>query len=459
MRATKNGIPFRLLKSQKEHAVSEPYHALTPIAPVEKPVERSIAPAPVPEPDQAEEAPEAVNRTLEELAKEGARRMLERALAVEVDEFLGRHRYERRLLAEQGYRNGYGRPRPVAVGTWPIEVKAPRIRDLPPDTPPFYSAILPRRRMLSPETQRLFARLYLEGLSSGDFEPAFRELLGERAPLSSSTILRLKEEWGSEYAAWRVRPLTRRYAFLWADGIYLGVGSEPEHSCLLVIVGAREDGRKELLAMELGYRESAASWIEVLRALRDRGLTAPLLACGDGALGLWAALSEIFPDTRHQRCWNHRVLNIVDKVPKRLVPEVRRKLREVWDAPSRAECELRRDDLARWLHAHGQDGAAETLLRDWDDFTAFYDFPAEHWVHIRTSNPIESVFAGVRLRTDVTKRMGRRENALYLVFKIAQRLEQSWRPLNGGVTIMSLLLGGARFVDGVYVPRQEVSAA
>jgi transposase-like protein len=455
MRAKKNGIPFRLSRPKKEYAVSEPYHAISSIAPVEK----TIAPAPVPEPDQAEEAPEAVNRTLEELAKEGARRMLERALAVEVDEFLGRHRYERRLLAEQGYRNGYGRPRPVAVGTWPIEVKAPRIRDLPPDTPPFYSAILPRRRMLSPETQRLFARLYLEGLSSGDFEPAFRELLGERAPLSSSTILRLKEEWGSEYAAWRVRPLTRRYAFLWADGIYLGVGSEPEHSCLLVIVGAREDGRKELLAMELGYRESTASWIEVLRALRDRGLEAPLLACGDGALGLWAALSEIFPDTRHQRCWNHRVLNMVDKVPKRLVPEVRRKLREVWDAPSRAECELRRDDLARWLHAHGQDGAAETLLRDWDDFTAFYDFPAEHWVHIRTSNPIESVFAGVRLRTDVTKRMGRRENALYLVFKIAQRLEQTWRPLNGGVTVMTLLLGGARFVDGVYVPRQEVSAA
>ena len=437
----------------------EPYHPLSAVAPLEKPAESPIAPASIPEPEPTEPAAEAVNHTLEELAREGARRMLERALATEVDEFLGRPRYERRLLAEQGYRNGYGRPRPVAIGTWPVEVRAPRIADLPTGAPPFHSAILPRRRMLSPETQRLFARLYLEGLSSGDFEPAFRELLGEHAPLSSSTILRLKEEWGSEYAAWRVRPIKARFTYVWADGIYLGVGSEPEHSCLLVIVGAREDGRKELLAMELGYRESTASWIELLRGLRDRGLDAPLLACGDGALGLWAALSEIFPSTRHQRCWNHRVLNVIDKIPKRLWPDVRQRLREVWDAPSRSECELRRDDLARWLHAHGQDDAAETILRDWDDFIAFYDFPAEHWVHIRTSNPIESVFAGVRLRTDVTKRMRRRENALYLVFKVAQRLEHSWRPLNGGVTIMTLLLGGARFVDGVYVPHQEVSAA
>ena len=364
------------------------------------------------------------------------------------------------MLAEHGYRNGYGRPRPVAVGTWPVEVRAPRIRDLPDDAPPFHSSILPRRRMLSAETQRLFARLYLEGLSSGDFEPAFRELLGETATLSSSTILRLKEEWASEYAAWRVRPLTARYAYCWADGIYLGAGLEPENSCLLVIVGAREDGRKELLAMELGFRESTQSWAGVLRGRRDRGLDAPLLACGDGALGLWAALDEVYPATRHQRCWNHRVLNILDKVPKRLWPDIRRRLREVWSSESRAECELRRDALLRWLEAHGQTSAAETVLRDWDDFVTFYDFPAEHWIHLRTSNPIESLFAGVRLRTDVAKRMRRRENALYLVFKIAQRLEHSWRPLNGGLTIMTLLLGGARFVDGVYVPAPEqVSAA
>jgi len=445
----------------------ETYHALTPVAQPDPSADgatdtQAIAAMepPAPESELSEPPAAVVNQTIEELAREGARRMLERALAVEVDEFLGRPRYERRMLAEHGYRNGYGRPRAVAIGTWPVEVRAPRIRDLPDEAPPFHSAILPRRRMLSAETQRLFARLYLEGLSSGDFEPAFRELLGEYATLSSSTILRLKEEWASEYAAWRVRPLSARYAYIWSDGIYLGAGLEPENSCLLVVVGAREDGRKELLAMELGYRESSASWAGVLRGLKARGLEAPLLACGDGALGLWAALDEVFPTTKHQRCWNHRVLNILDKVPKRLWPDIRRRLREVWGSESRAECELRRDALVRWLEAHGQVSAAETVLRDWDDFVTFYDFPAEHWIHLRTSNPIESLFAGVRLRTDVAKRMRRRENALFLVFKIAQRLEHSWRPLNGGLTVMILLLGGARFVDGVYVPQSaQVSAA
>ena len=173
-------------------------------------------------------------------------------------------------------------------------------------------------------------------------------------------------------------PLTARYAYLWADGIYLGAGIELENSCLLVVVGAREDGHKELLAMELGYRESTASWAGVLRDLRGRGLTAPLLACGDGALGLWAALDEVYPTTRHQRCWNHRILNVLDKVPKRLWPDTRRRLREVWSSESRAECELRRDALIRWLEAHGQTSAAETVLRNWDDFVTFYDFPAEH---------------------------------------------------------------------------------
>jgi len=209
---------------------------------------------------------------------------------------------------------------------------------------------------------------------------------------------------------------------MWADGIYLGAGLEPEDSCLLVIVGARADGRKELLGMTLGYRESTDSWADVLRDLRERGLDAPLLAVGDGGLGLWAALREVYPATRHQRCWNHRARNVLDRLPKRLWPDARGRLRQVWEAPTRASCEHRRDELGTWLHAQGQDPAAETLYRDWDDFVAFYDFPAEHWLHLRTSNPIESVFAGVRLRTNVAKRARVRENALYLVFKIVQRL-------------------------------------
>jgi putative transposase len=402
-----------------------------------------------------------VTDTLEAVAREGARRMLAHALEAEVHVFLGRDRYAPGGV-ETGYRNGYGRPREIGIGTWSVEVRPPRVSDLPAGTPPFESALLPRRRYLSLETQRLFARLYLEGLSTGDFEPAFRQLLGEKAPLSASTIVRLKATWADDYAAWQRRPITARYAYIYADGIYLGAGLEEEKSCLLVVIGAREDGQKELLAMGLGYRESTESWSGVLRDLRDRGLAAPLLAVGDGGLGLRAALSEVFPATRHQRCWNHRALNVVDRLPKRLWPEARRRLREIWSAPTREACEVRRDETAHWLHERGQDQAAETLYRDWDDFTAFYDFPAEHWLHIRTSNAIESIFAGVRLRTNVAKRARVRENALYLVFKIVERLGRHWRVLNGGATLMALVLGGERFVDGILVrrpPREEVRAA
>lgn len=367
--------------------------------------------------------------------------------------FLGRDRYQPGGAAT-GYRNGHGRPREIGIGSWSVEVRPPRVSDLPAGTPPFESALLPRRRYLSLETQRLFARLYLEGLSTGDFEPAFRQLLGERATLSASTIARLKATWADEYAAWRRRPVTARYAYLYADGIYLGAGLEDERSCLLVVIGAREDGRKELLAMGLGYRESTESWADVLRDLRGRGLAAPLLAVGDGGLGLWAALAEVYPATTHQRCWNHRTMNVLDKLPKRLWAEARRRLREVWGAPTRQACEVRRDELAHWLHARGQDQAAETLYRDWDDFTAFYDYPAEHWLHLRTSNAIESVFAGVRLRTNVAKRARVRENALYLVWKIVERLGQHWRVLNGGATLMGLVIGGERFVDGIHVKQQ-----
>jgi len=402
-----------------------------------------------------------ITDTLEAVAREGARRILADALEAEVQAFLGRDRYAPGGL-ETGYRNGYGRAREIGIGTWSVEVRPPRVSDLPAGAAPFESALLPKRRYLSLETQRLFARLYLEGLSGGDFEPAFRSLLGEKAPLSASTIVRLKATWADDYAAWQRRPITARYAYIYADGIYLGAGLEEEKSCLLVVIGAREDGAKELLAMGLGYRESTESWATVLRDLRERGLEAPLLAVGDGGLGLWAALAEVFPTTRHQRCWNHRCLNLIDKLPKRLWPETRRRLREVWSAPTRVACEQRRDELALWLHGAGQDRAAETLYRDWDDFTTFYDFPAEHWLHLRTSNAIESIFSGVRLRTNVAKRARVRENALYLVFKIVERLGQHWRVLNGGATLMALVLGGETFVDGILVrrpPREEVRAA
>jgi transposase-like protein len=216
-------------------------------------------------------------------------------------------------------------------------------------------------------------------------------------------------------------------------------------------MGVDENGQKELLAMEEGYRESSTSWAEVLRSLKERGLEEPpLVAVGDGGLGLWAALDEVFPSTRHQRCWNHRVLNMLDKLPKRLQPEVRKELRALAEAPDRKECERRRDLLCARLRAQGQEPAAACLERDWEDFVTFYDFPQEHWLHLRTSNPIESIFAGVRLRTDASKRLRVRENALYLVFKLILRLSTNWRGINAP-NQLRLLLAGRRFQDGKLV--------
>jgi len=392
-----------------------------------------------------------VGEALEDLVRRGAQEMLRRALEQEVDSFLERGRHERSMTF-RGYRNGYAPGRSVGSGLGAVVVKAPRVRDVPPEVAPegYRSAILPRYQRRTQAQCRLFAQLYLEGLSSGDFEPVFRVLLGEDAPLSASAILRLKDTWKAEYEDWKQRPLdVHRYAYLWFDGIYVGCGQEREKTVLLCVLGAREDGSKELLALEEGYRESTASWQGVLRSLRDRGMAPALLGVGDGGLGAWAALTEVFPSTRHQRCWNHRVLNVQDQLPKRLQGEARNELRALWETPTRTECEARRDAYIAKLRAQKQEAAAATVLRDWEDFVTFYDFPQEHWLHLRTTNAIESVFAGVRLRTNVAKRMGKRENALYLVFKIVERLGQNWRALNGGRTLMTLVLEGRRFIDGV----------
>ena len=290
---------------------------------------------------QNEEEANVVDDTLEAMVREGARRMLAAALEEEVSGFLGRDRYER---GEEfrGYRNGYHRSRELTVGVSAVEVKAPRVSDVPAEVAGggFESKIVRRYERTSRQTQDLFRKLYLEGLSTGDFEPVFRELVGETAALSPNAIVRLKSKWESEYRAWCSRKLEEcRYAYIWADGVYLGAGVDREKTALLCVVGAREDGVKELLGMELGYRESTESWSGVLRSLRDRGLSAPLLAVGDGALGLWAALDAVFPTAGHQRCWNHRALNVQAKLPKALNSEARRQLREMSYAPTRVECE------------------------------------------------------------------------------------------------------------------------
>jgi putative transposase len=397
---------------------------------------------------------ETVPDELEGVVREGARRMLAAALDAEVTAFLGRGRYERGGPF-RGYRNGSHAARELTVGVGAVAVRVPRVAEVPPDVSPdgFQSQLVRKYQRASPATQRLFVQLYLAGLATGDFEPVFRELVGETTALSANTIVRLKEQWAQEYAAWRTRPLTERYAYLWADGIYLGVGQEPERTAVLCVLGAREDGTKELLAMELGYRESTASWAAVLRDLRDRGLFAPLAAVGDGALGLWAALDEVFPPTAHQRCWNHRVLNVQDKLPKRLQAEARERLRAMMEAPTRVACERMRDQYVAELRAHGQGPAADTVGRDWEEFVTCYRFPTEHWVHLRTSNPIESIVAGVRLRTDATKRMRSRETTRYLMFKLVQRLGKRWRALDGGATLMGLVLDGTVFIDGKRAAR------
>ena len=314
---------------------------------------------------------------LEGYVREGARQMLAVVLEEEVNAFLGRHRYARGRQF-RGYRNGYHQARELSVGLAAVEVRLPRVSQVPLEVAPqgFHSQVVRRYQRASQAIQQLFARLYLEGLATGDFEPVFRELVGETTALSANTVVRLKDHWGQEYQEWRQRPLgEHRYAYIWADGIYLAAGTEPEKTALLCILGAREDGEKELLAMESGYRESTESWADVLRDLRDRGLAAPLVAAGDGALGLWAALDQVFPTTEHQRCWNHRALNLQSKLPKRLQGEARRRLREMWESETQALCEERRDDYVAELRSLGQGPAAETVLRDWEDFVTFYQYP------------------------------------------------------------------------------------
>lgn len=282
--------------------------------------------APVPAPDDY----------LETLVREGAQKALQAAVEREVDEFLGRLRYER-TTEFRGHRNGHLPARQIGVGTSCVEVRVPRVSDVPPEVSPdgYSSQIVPRYERRSRTPARLLVRLYLEGLSTGDFEPVFRALVGETAALSPPSILRLKEEWGQEFEVWRRRPLKKRYLYLFADGFYVKAGVEREKTAVLTVLGVDEHGQKELLAMEEGYRESAASWAAVLRSLKERGLSEdPLLMVGDGALGIWCALAEVFPSTRRARCWNHRLLNLLDKLPKRLHKEARALMRELYAAPN-----------------------------------------------------------------------------------------------------------------------------
>jgi len=412
----------------------------------------------------ADERGEKARAGLDDLAREGARRMIAAALEAEVDEYVSSFTGEvdegnRRLVV----RNGRGKERRVTVGSGTLPIQAPRVNDRRVDEETgerrrFSSAILPRYARRSPRVTDVLPVLYLRGLSSGDFAPALRELLGEDASgLSASSISRLTEAWRSEHQAFKRRRLDFcRYAYLFCDGVHVSVRlGEDKRLCLLVIIGVREDGRKELLAVEDGYRESTDSWAEVLRDLKARAINEPKLVTGDGALGLWGALRDVFPHAREQRCWVHKIANVLDALPKRVQPRAKGMLHEAMEAPTRAQAGRAIEAFVAEFEPKWPK-AAEKLTKDREQLLAFYDFPAEHWRHLRTTNPIESSFATVKLRTRVTKGAGSKAAALAMAYKLLDSAQDRWRAFNGADLVRELL-DGARFKDGVKVTDDETT--
>jgi transposase-like protein len=392
--------------------------------------------------------PEVV-RTLDELAREGARRMIEEALELEVDEYIQKLRHRR---DENGHalvvRNGKARPRTVSLGAGPVELQAPRVDDRRPDQR-FTSRILPPYMRRSPRLSDALPVLYLRGLSTGDFEEAIPALLGaEAAGFSASTISRLTSVWQEEHEGWCKRSLTgKEYVYVWADGVYFGVrlGEDKQLACL-VLIGVLPDGTKEVIALHDGYRESTDSWLSLLRDLKARGMPAPRLAIGDGALGFWAALRQVYPETREQRCWVHKNANILDKLPKRVQPRAKDMLHEIMYAPDRSSAQ---EDIERFSQEFQAKypKAVECLLKDQDELLTFFDFPAEHWIHLRTTNPIESTFATVKTRTRRTKGAGSRKAALAMAFKLLLGAEAHWRKITAPHLVV-LVQAGVAFSDG-----------
>jgi transposase-like protein len=397
--------------------------------------------------------------------RDGARRMLRQAIEAEVEAFLAAHA---ELLDERGrrrlVRDGHAPERRIRTGIGPVEVCRPKVRDRGArDAAPirFTSAVLPAYLRRTRNIEELLPWLYLKGVSTGQFEEALTALLGADAPgLSAATVRRLSESWQEEHERWRQRDLSaRRYVYLWADGVHFTPRLEHEHQCMLVLIGADAQGRKELLAIEDGYRESTQSWRELLLRLRDEnGLRLdPELATGDGALGFWQALHEVWPRTRHQRCWVHKIANVLNKLPPSLQGKAKQDLQAIYGAESRKEAEAAFD---RFIVKYGAkyDKAVACLAKDREALLAFYDLPAEHWKHVRTSNPIESTFATVRLRTDKTKGCLSRKTALAMVFKLAKPAERRWRRLDGSERLAQVI-EGVRFRDGEPVQAAEEQAA
>ena len=398
--------------------------------------------------------------SLDELAREGARRMLQSALAEEVAAYIVRHEDE---LDERGHRlvvrNGKARVRKVTCGAGTLEIRSPRVNDKREDEngerQRFSSAILPPYMRRSPKVSEVLPVLYLRGLSTGDFRPALRSLLGEDAAgLSATNISRLTSEWEEEYRQFQQRRFDDRdYVYVWADGVHFNVRLEDDRLCTLVLLGARQDGTKELLAVVDGYRESTESWQSVLRDLKRRGMQAPVLAIGDGALGFWKALRDVWPETEEQLDWCHKMANVLDKLPKRLQPKARRALREILYAATTDEAEESFDAFVDEFSPKYEKAVA-CLANDRERLLSFFEFPAEHWKHLRTTNPIESAFATVRLRQRVTKGAGNRTKGLMMAFKLLAMAQQRWRKLDGA-HLLPLVRAGVEFEDGRPVERKD----
>lgn len=396
--------------------------------------------------------------TLETHIRGGIQEMLQRILEEEVTTFLGRKKSERRQPVDGsvGYRNGRGKERRFTLSCGTVVLRRPRLRGLEER---FVSRILPLFCRRTKEVGDLLPELYLHGLSLGDFEMALRGLLGEGAPLSPSSIDRLRAKWQGEFEGWRRRSLEEEeIVYLWVDGIYVKAGLEKEKACLLVGVGALRDGRKIVLSIESGYRESKESWAEFLRDLRDRGMNVPRLVIGDGHLGIWSALDEIFPRAEQERCWNHKILNVLEALPRKLRVQAEELLREIPAAETQKECERRRDRFVQ-RYQGGYPKAAETLLRDWERMVTFYRFPKEHWKHLRTSNVVESPFASVRLRTAAGKRYKKVANATALIWKVLMVAESRFRRLDAP-HLLAQVAEGVVYADGVRVqnPRRRAAA-
>ena len=376
--------------------------------------------------------------------------MVQYMLEEEVTEFLGRLKSARRSDADNdsGYRNGYAPARKLTLSSGTIRVRRPRVRDTEER---FVSRLLPLFVSRTARVSELIPELYLHGLSEGDFDLALRGLLGDDAPLSASTVSRLKERWNVELAEWRGRRLDElEVVYVWVDGVYVKAGFEREKSAVLVAIGALSDGSKVVLSAEPGYRESTQSWSEVLRDLRDRGMGCPQLVVGDGHLGIWGALRNVYPEASEQRCWNHKIINVLDKLPKRQHDQAKLMLRNIPYAESRSEAERMRDMFVRWSRQHSYEAAAESLERDWDRMVTFYAFPKEHWRHIRTTNPVESPFAALRLRTDAAKRYKRVDRAIAVIWKMLMVAEGRFRRLKAPA-LMKVVYQGARYKDGVVI--------